>query len=202
MSEWALSLWEFIFFKRQVGFSVSYSYNEPRCNCRTRRCLFMCHQLAFVFVSKVSMLRLWNTRISHLQYGMWAAKTRFGLCGDTTSQTHRWRFWLNTHIDLCSSGPAIQWVDDKLSCRKMTSSWWEEFCYSGNLLAGLSNIIPSKWNNLFWLSTVSCRRDKQNLQSWLTELQHFHRAIHFNQPVGQYFPFGFFYDGSQKQKSN
>ena len=140
----------------------------------------MCHQLAFVFLSKVSMLRLWNTRISHLQYGMWAAKTRFGLCGDTTSQTHRWRFWLNTHIDLCSSGPAIQWVDDKLSCRKMTLSWLEEFCYSGNLLAGLSNIIPSKWNNLFWLSTVSWWRGKQNMQSWLTELQHFHRAIHFN----------------------
>ena len=128
----------------------------------------MCHKLVFVFVSKVSMLRLWNTRISHLQYGMWAAKTRFGLCGDTTSQTHRWRFWLNTRIDLCSSGPAIQWVDDKLSCRKMTSSWWEEFCYCGNLLAGLCNIIPSKWNNLFWLSTVSWWRGKQNLQSWLT----------------------------------
>ena len=152
----------------------------------------MCHKLVFVFVSKVSMLRLWNTRISHLQYGMWAAKTRFGLCGDITSQTHRWRFWLNTHIDFCSSSPAIQWVDDKLLCRKMTSNWWEEFCYHGNLLAGLSNIIPSKWNNLFWLSTVSCWRDKQNLQSWLTELQHFHRAIHFNQPVGRYFPFGFF----------
>lgn len=163
MNEWALSLWEFIFFKWQVGFSGSYSYNEPRCNCRTRRCLFMCHKLVFVFVSKVSMLRLWNTRISHLQYGMWAAKTRFGLCGDTTSQTHRWRFWLNTHIDLCSSGLAIQWVDDKLSCRKMNLSWFEEFCYGGNLLAGLSNIIPSKWNNLFWLSTVSWWRGKQNI---------------------------------------
>lgn len=39
-----------------------------------------------VFPPKGSMWRRWSTRISASQFGMWVARTRFGLFGDTTSR--------------------------------------------------------------------------------------------------------------------
>ena len=81
-----------------------------------------------VLVSKASMSRQWNTRISPSLFGMWVVRTRSGLCGDTTSQTRRWIFWLRN--DSCSF---LHWFELIMFCAANEYLLWFRFFLGLNI---------------------------------------------------------------------
>lgn len=61
------------------------------------------------FPPKGSMWRQWSTRTSASQFGMWVARTRFGLSGDTTSRTPKVRL-------MTCPGTGLGWLGVSKEC--------------------------------------------------------------------------------------